>query len=83
MSLFRSALAFLIILFGVALEAGLQRGGGRTTLFEGARLIVGDGSAPIENASFLVDGTHSSGSARRGNGSRLRERPASISQGRR
>ena len=25
------------------------------TLFEGARLIVGDGSAPIENAAFLVE----------------------------
>ena len=24
--------------------------------FEGARLIVGDGSAPIENAAFLVEG---------------------------
>jgi imidazolonepropionase-like amidohydrolase len=27
------------------------------TVFEGARLIVGDGSAPIENAVFIVDGT--------------------------
>jgi imidazolonepropionase-like amidohydrolase len=27
------------------------------TLFEGARLIVGDTSAPIENSAFLVDGT--------------------------
>src|ERR1017187_3141329 len=26
-----------------------------TTLFEGARLIVGDGSAPIENSAFLVE----------------------------
>ena len=26
------------------------------TLFEGARVIVGDGSAPIENAAFLVEG---------------------------
>ena len=26
------------------------------TWFEGARLIVGDGSAPIENAAFLVEG---------------------------
>ena len=25
------------------------------TVFEGARLIVGDGSAPIENAAFIVD----------------------------
>jgi imidazolonepropionase-like amidohydrolase len=27
------------------------------TVFEGARVIVGDGRAPIENASFVVDGT--------------------------
>ena len=26
------------------------------TVFEGARLIVGDGRAPIENATILVDG---------------------------
>ena len=30
---------------------------GRVTVFEGARLIVGDGSAPIENSAFVVDGT--------------------------
>ncbi|HLI84941.1 MAG TPA: amidohydrolase family protein [Bryobacteraceae bacterium] len=28
---------------------------GNATLFEGARLIVGDGSAPIENSAFLVE----------------------------
>ena len=27
----------------------------RVTLFEGARLITGDGSAPIENSAFLVE----------------------------
>jgi imidazolonepropionase-like amidohydrolase len=27
------------------------------TVFEGARLIVGDGGAPIESAAFIVDGT--------------------------
>ena len=26
------------------------------TVFEGARVIVGDGRAPIENATFVVDG---------------------------
>ena len=26
------------------------------TVFEGARLIVGDGRAPIENATFVVSG---------------------------
>lgn len=28
---------------------------GRTTVYEGARLIVGTGSAPIENAAFVVE----------------------------
>jgi imidazolonepropionase-like amidohydrolase len=27
------------------------------TVFEGARLIVGDGSAPVENSAFVVNGT--------------------------
>ena len=27
----------------------------RVTLYEGARLIVGDGNAPIENSAFLVE----------------------------
>src|SRR5947208_4392421 len=29
--------------------------GNRTTVFEGARLITGDGSAPIENSAFVID----------------------------
>src|SRR5215510_6467335 len=29
----------------------------RVTVFEGARLITGEGSAPIENAAFIVDDT--------------------------
>jgi imidazolonepropionase-like amidohydrolase len=36
-----------------ALGQGPATGG---TVFEGARVIVGDGSAPIENASFIVNG---------------------------
>src|SRR4030095_2371151 len=55
LSLFRCVLACVPGLFGAGLE-GLQRGEAPTTLFEGARLIVGDGSAPIENSAFLVDG---------------------------
>lgn len=34
-----------------------QAQGRGVTAFEGARLIVGDGSAPIENSVFLVEGT--------------------------
>ena len=30
---------------------------GRAVLFEGARLIVGDDRAPIENSAFLIEGT--------------------------
>lgn len=32
-------------------------GGPTVTVFEGARLITGDGQPPIENATFIVDGT--------------------------
>src|SRR6185295_3469143 len=35
-------------------------------LFEGARLITGDGSAPIENAAFLVENNHFTRVGRRG-----------------
>jgi imidazolonepropionase-like amidohydrolase len=52
--IFRSALACLILLLAGALDA--QRGASRATWFEGARLIVGDGSAAIESAAFLVEG---------------------------
>lgn len=44
------AAASAATVFGQAPAAGV-------TVFEGARVIVGDGRAPIENASFIVDGT--------------------------
>jgi imidazolonepropionase-like amidohydrolase len=44
----------LIVAFAV-LPANAQRGT-NAIWFEGARLIVGDGSAPIENSAFLVEG---------------------------
>jgi imidazolonepropionase-like amidohydrolase len=43
-----------VLSLGVA-SVGAQRGAGEATLFEGARVIVGDGSAPMENAAFLVE----------------------------
>jgi len=43
------AAAAAATVFGQAPASGV-------TVFEGARLIVGDGRAPIENASFIVDG---------------------------
>lgn len=41
------------VLAGFASSARAQSG---VTAFEGARLIVGNGGAPIENATLLVDG---------------------------
>lgn len=47
-------------------EAGLQGGSTGPAWFEGARLIVGDGSAPIENSAFVVDGDAFTWVAKRG-----------------
>jgi imidazolonepropionase-like amidohydrolase len=46
----------LILAFASVLAVGAQRGSSTARWFEGARLIVGDGSAPIENGAFLVEG---------------------------
>ena len=46
-----AATAALGLLAGSALPAGAQ-----VTAFEGARMIVGDGSAPIETATLVVEG---------------------------
>ena len=46
----------LIVALGCVLEAAFQGGGSGPVWFEGARLIVGDGSAPIENSAFVVEG---------------------------
>jgi imidazolonepropionase-like amidohydrolase len=51
MSLPRTLLSCLIVT--AVVSVGAQRGGG-ITLFEGARLIVGDDSAPIENSAFII-----------------------------
>ena len=48
-----------LLLFGVACSgpaADPVPSATGVTVFEGARLIVGDGGAPIENAAFIVDG---------------------------
>jgi len=65
-----------IIAFGASLGAALvvSLAGPRpahaqaegATLYEGARLIVGDGSAPIENAAFLVENGRFTRIGRRG-----------------
>jgi imidazolonepropionase-like amidohydrolase len=38
-------------------DVAAQGRGGGVTFFEGARVIVGDGSAAVENSAFIVDGT--------------------------
>jgi len=55
MSLSRVLSACLVL--GLAYPAMTQaQTGGSATLFEGARLIVGDGSPVIENSAFIVQG---------------------------
>lgn len=46
----------LIVAVAGGLAAGVQRGPSGPVWFEGARLIVGDGSAPVEHSAFLVEG---------------------------
>jgi imidazolonepropionase-like amidohydrolase len=48
------ALAATFAVSYLAQSASAQTG---VTAFEGARLIVGDGSAPIENGTLVIDGT--------------------------
>jgi imidazolonepropionase-like amidohydrolase len=50
---------------GQGRQAGLARSSG-VTVFEGARLITGDGSAPIENSAFIVANNQFTRVGRRG-----------------
>ena len=56
MSLTRFLPCASILVFATVLVAGAQRSSSAARWFEGARLIVGDGSSPIENGAFLVEG---------------------------
>jgi imidazolonepropionase-like amidohydrolase len=49
-------------------QVSAQRGAapGAAALYEGARLITGDGNAPIENSAFLVENGHFTRVGRRG-----------------
>ena len=58
------ALVFIFAI-GTALVQNQSPQPGGVTVFEGARLITGDGSAPIENAAFIVETTASRRSAER------------------
>ncbi|NDU93122.1 MAG: amidohydrolase family protein [Ferrovum sp.] len=48
-------LASFLVLLATSMAAATSEMPGTITLFEGARLITGDGSAPIMNAAFIVD----------------------------
>lgn len=56
-----------LFMFGCLGQAGAQQpAGAGSTLYEGARLITGDGSAPIERAAFLVENARFTRVGRRG-----------------
>ena len=61
---------FLTVLFSLAawsaMGAAQPPAAARVTVFEGARLIVGNGGAPIENAAFIVDNNRFTRVGRRG-----------------
>jgi imidazolonepropionase-like amidohydrolase len=61
-------LAFACLLLASAWTWNLdgQASQSNTTVFEGARLIKGDGSAPIENSAFIVTGDRLTQVGRRG-----------------
>src|SRR4026207_1880976 len=50
------ALSLLVFAASCAKQTNAQGGQNATTVFEGARLITGDGSAPIENSAFVIQG---------------------------
>ena len=47
----------IVVGCGLTVQTLAQAPAGSVTVFEGARVIVGDGRPPLENASFVVDGT--------------------------
>ena len=49
-------LASIVVGCALAVRIIAQTPAGAVTVFEGARIIVGDGRPPIENSSFVVDG---------------------------
>ena len=49
------SLLVLFLLVAALAQLGASQSAGSVILFEGARLIVGDGSSPIENSAFLME----------------------------
>ncbi len=51
----RSISCILVVVTGLFLQTVQAQAVATSTLYEGARLITGDGSAPIEDSAFLVE----------------------------
>src|SRR5215212_836597 len=63
----RKLIAGLVFLVALSSSGAMQTPQSTTvTVFEGARLIVGDGTAPIENAAFVVANNRFTQVGRRG-----------------
>ena len=58
--------AFVLTLAACSSPVDSQTGTSRATLFEGARLITGDGSPPLPDGAFVVEGTSITRVGRRG-----------------
>ena len=61
-----SSLLFTACLFLAALASSDAKSQTAVTVYEGARLITGDGGAPIENSAFVVDNNRFAAVGRRG-----------------
>ncbi len=61
-----SALLFSAGLILAMAGAAAAQSPATVTVFEGARLITGDGSAPIENSAFVVENNRFTQVGRRG-----------------
>jgi imidazolonepropionase-like amidohydrolase len=59
-------LAVVCLVLAVNWPRGANGQAARVTVFEGARLITGDGSAPIEDSAFVVQGNRFTAVGRRG-----------------
>jgi imidazolonepropionase-like amidohydrolase len=65
-SLYLFAVSFLLLVLAWPWQLGSQTAQPTVTVFEGARLVIGDGSAPIENSAFIVTGNSFTQVGRRG-----------------
>ncbi len=62
----KSVASLLLACISLALTIAIPARAQTATVFEGARLITGDGTAPIENSAFVVEGNRITAVGRRG-----------------